>query len=513
VTIADFSVTVPVFGDTLDISYAPLIRRGAQISGAGKVFETINDIDFSSPFSVNGIPNRLIIPNLDSSGNLINYTLTKRELVINGLTKIFKRAVTAADIRPFFEVVLPDDDVLSINSIITLEGLNYTQTPSIDQFLNPDNRWYEMEALADDLVFIEDQLAPSSQSGIKTGKWVRVDQRFIREYTDLGFTKIIFGGGSQDVGSLCDFGVDKRLVTRIGDFINNFSLGTTLTPNTTMFISYRVGGGASANIGPNILNTINTVNMTVNGNNNLINNNVRTSLTVNNPLPALGGRDEPSVEEVRNMVRYNFSSQNRAVTIKDYQVRIGLMPGEFGVPFRVGVLENQNKIGVYILSLDSSGKLLNQSTSTLKENIATYLSNYRMINDYVEVRDGKVINIAIECGLFIDKQYPQSQIIAQVIQSIQSYMDINNFEMGETIYLSQLIENINNVGGVLNVIDLKIFNKVGGNYSVNEISQPLVDSETREVNISQNYALIGDPVSLFEIKNPSIDIRCRVRTN
>lgn len=513
VTIADFSVIVPVFGDTFDISYAPLIRRGAQISGAGKVFETINDIDFSSPFSVNGIPNRLIIPNIDSSGNLINYTLTKRELVINGLAKIFKRAITAADVRPFFEVTLPDDDVLSINSIITLEGLNYNQTPSIDQFLNPVNRWYEMEALADDLVFVEDQLTPSTQSGIKAGKWVRVNQRFIREYTDLGFTKIIFGGGSQDVGSLCDFGVDKTLVNRIGDFINNFSLGTTLPPNYTMFISYRVGGGAAANIGPNVLNTINTVNMTVNGNNSNINNSVRSSLTVNNPLPAIGGRDEPSVEEIRNMVRYNFSSQNRAVTIKDYQVRIGLMPGEFGIPFRVGVLENQNKIGVYILSLDSAGKLLNQSTSTLKENIATYLSNYRMMNDYVEVRDGKVINIAIECGLFVDKQYPQSQIISQVIQNIQNYMNINNFQMGETIYLSQLIENINNVGGVLNVIDLKIFNKVGGNYSLNEISQPLVDTETREVNISQNYALIGDPISLFEIKFPSIDIKCRVRTN
>jgi len=363
------------------------------------------------------------------------------------------------------------------------------------------------------LVFIQDQLAPSTQSGINTGKWVRVDQRFIREYTDLGFTKLIFGGGSQDVGSLCDFGVDKTLVNRIGDFINNLSLGKTLTPNTTMFISYRVGGGAAANLGPNVLNTINTVNMTVNGNNQNINNSVRNSLTVNNPLPAIGGRDEPSVEEIKNMVRYNFSSQNRAVTIKDYQVRIGLMPGEFGVPFRVGVLENQNKISAYILSLDASGKLLNQSTSTLKENIATYLSNYRMINDYVEVRDGKVINIAVDCGIFIDKQYPQSQIISQVIQNIQSYMDIKNFEMGETIYISQLIENINNVGGVLNVIDLKLFNKVGGNYSLNEISQPLIDAETREINVSQNYALIGDPVSLFEIKFPSIDVRCRVRNN
>ena len=126
-------------------------------------------------------------------------------------------------------------------------------------------------------------------------------------------------------------------------------------------------------------------------------------------------------------------------------------------------------------------------------------------------KNGKVINLAFDCELFIDNQYPQTQIISQAIQEIKKYMDINNFDMGESVYISQLIENINNVGGVLNVINLQIFNKVGGNYSLNEISQTLEDEQTLEINISQDYALIGDPISMFEIKFPAVDIRCRVR--
>jgi len=513
ITIADFSVTVPVNGDTFDISYAPVIRQGAQISGAGKIFETRNDIDFSSPFTVGGIPNQLVIPNLDGNGNIINYTLTKREIVVNGRTKVFKRVMTENDVRPFFELVLPDSDVLSINSIITLDGTDFTSTPTIDQFLDSNLRWYEVDALAQDTIFVRDNSTVSDNSSIVPGKWIRVDRRFITEFTDLGFMKLILGGGSQDIGSLCDFDVDATLINRIGDFINNLSLGISPSPNTTMFVQYRVGGGASTNIGPNVLTRINDVNMVINGVDNTINQAVRASLTVNNPIPALGGKNEPSIEEIRNLTRYNFAAQNRAVTIKDYQSRIALMSGEFGVPFRVGVLENQNKISVYVLGLDSTGQLTNQSTSTLRNNIANYLADYRMINDYVEIKNGKIINLAFEVDLFVDRQFPQSQIMAEVINQIRTYMDITNWDMGQNIYLSQLVENINNVGGVLNVIDLRVFNRVGNGYSLNEISQPYINEATREIDITGNYSLIGDPISMFEIKNPNIDITCRVRPN
>ena len=513
ITIVDFTVTVPVFGDTFDISYAPIIRAGSQVTGAGKVFETTDDIDFSSPFTIGGIPNRLIIPNFDSNNVLINYTLVKREIVLNGFTKIFKRVITSSDVKPFLEVILPDDNVLSVDSVIALQGTNFTKDPTADQFLDLNQRWFEMDALAEDKVFIEDNSKISDNAGIRPGKWLSVTRKFIREYTDKGFTKLIFGGGTQDTSSLCDFDTNTELVNQIGDFINNMSLGVTPTANTTMFIKYRVGGGSDSNVGPNVLTSVGILNMTVNGANATINNGVKSSLKVNNAFPALGGRDVPSVEEVRNLVRYNFSSQNRAVTIKDYQSRISLMDGKFGVPFRSGVFEEQNKIKIYILGLDADSKLTNTSTSALKDNIATYLADYRMLNDYIDVTDGRIINLSFQVDLYIDKKVPQSQISSQVISAIQSYMDINNFQMGENVYISSLIETINNVGGVINVIDLRVYNKVGeGKYSLNEISQPYSDTATREIDISADYTLFGEPTSMFEIKYPTSDIVVRVKS-
>jgi hypothetical protein len=512
ITLVDFSVTVPVFGDSFDISYAPIIRTGSQVNGAGKVFEVTNDIDFSNPFNINGIPNRLIIPNVDSNGNLTNYTLTKREIVTNGASKVFKRVLTSTDVKPFLEIILPEDNVISIESVITLAGTDFTKLPTLDDFLNLDNRWFEMEALAEDKVFIEDNSRITDNSSVRPGKWISVNRKFIREYTDLGFTKIILGGGNQDTSSLCDFDTNTALVNQIGDFVNNMSLGVTPTANTTMFIKYKVGGGSDSNVGPNVLTSVGLMNMNVNGPNPSMNAAVKASIKVNNAFPALGGKDTPSVEEIRNLVRYNFSSQNRAVTIKDYQTRIAQMPGNFGVPFRCGVFEQQNKIKVYILSLDANSKLTNDSTSVLRENISNYLADYRMINDYVEVTNGRIINLGFQIDLIVDKKQPQGQIISQVISDVQSYMDINKYQMGDNIYLSSLIETINNVAGVLNVIDLRVYNKVGqGKYSNNEISQPYSDVNTRQVDISADYTLFGEPISMFEIKDPTTDIIVRVK--
>lgn len=511
VTIVDFSVIVPPFGDTFDVSYAPIIQGGAQVNGAGKVFETVYDIDFSSPFNVGGIPNRIIIPNFNSNGTLINYTLTKREFVVNGYTKIFKKIINTSDVKPFLEVILPDDNVISIDSIITLDGTDFVTDPTQEEFLDYDLRWFEVDALAEDKIFVEDYNKVSDNASIKAGKYLSVNRRFIREYTDLGFTKLIFGGGTQDTSSLCDFDVNANIVNQIGDFINNLSLGVTHNPNTTMFVKYRIGGGTDTNLGQGVLNTIGLLNMSVNGSETVKNNAVKQSLTVNNPLPALGGRDEPSIDEIKNLVRYNFAAQNRAVTIKDYQSRIALMSGKFGVPFRTGVFEEQNKIKIYILGLDSDSKLNNTSTSTLRDNISTYLSDYRMLNDYIEVTNGRIVNLSFQVDLFIDKKYPQSQIISQVVSSITSYMDINKFDMGENIYISNLLETINNVAGVLNVIDLRIYNMVGGKYSTNEISQPYLDEATKEIDITEDYTLFGEPTTMYEILQPASDIIVRVK--
>ncbi len=519
VTIVDWTVVVPVAGtdaegSTYNTSYAPIIKKGSQAIGAGKVFELIEDCDFSSPFTSGGIPNLILIPNFNSNNNIESYTLTKRELCYNGFTKTFKRVISSEDYKPFLEVILPETNVLSIENILQVEGTNISVTPTNEEFSVFDNNFYEVEALAQSQKFMEKNDIITDNSSVKPGNWINVPKRFIKEYTDKGFCKIILGGGDEDTSALNDFVGCQGQIDRIGNFVNNLSLGEIPKPSTTLFIKYRVGGGAESNLGVNTINGVGTTNIIVAGDDSRENKKVRDSLTVNNPIPAIGGKSAPSVEELRNLIKYNFSAQNRVVTIPDYKSRIDLMPGKFGAPFRCGVWEERNKIKVSVLTLDSESKLSNKSTSTMKENISEYLSDYRMINDYIDVTNGKIINLGVEVDLFVERGASQSEVVSGVNKAIVNYLDINKWDMGDNIYMSQLIEAINSVAQVLNVIDLRVFNKVNGDYSVNEISQPYIngDSDLRQINLLDSYLLYGEPNSMFEIKYPNKDIRIRIKT-
>jgi len=515
-TIVDWTVTnIPVKGDTFDISYAPKIIKGSQATGAGKVFELLEDSDFASPFATGGIPNRLVVPNIDGNGIIQSYSLTKREIMVNGFTKIFQKTLSASDFRPFLEVVLPEDNVLSIENIITKEGTNLTTTPTEEEFADFDLNWNEVPALAQSQVYIVDENGVSDQEGIVVGKWKNSPQRFIKEYTDNGFCKIIFGAGSTDTSELNEFIGCRGQIDRIGNIINNDSLGEIPSPSNTLYVRYRVGGGEDTNIGTNVVNSLGVISTVINGDDSDTNRVISNSISVNNPIPALGGKEEPSIDEIRNLLRYNFSSQDRCVTIKDYQSRIPLMPGKFGVPFRSGVWEERNKINVSIIALDSSGKLTTQATSALKQNIAEYLSDYRMMNDYVTIKNGKVFNLSFEVDVFADKSVPKGDVISGVIGSIRDYLDINKWDMGDNIYISQLVENINNVGGVLNVTDLRVFNKVNenGKYSLNEVAQPYIDEERRQIDLLGRYTLFGEPNGMFEIKYPNNDIKVTISTS
>ena len=516
ITLVDWTVTnIPVKGDTFDESYAPKILKGSQASGAGKIFELLEDCDFSSPFATGGIPNRLIIPNIDGNGIIQSYSLTKREIMLNGFTKIYKKTLGASDYKPFLEVILPEDNVLSIENIITKEGTNLTTSPTEEEFSDFDLNWYEVPALAQGEVYTVDENTVSDNEGIVVGKWKNAPQRFIKEYTDNGFCKITFGAGDEDISELNEFVGCRGQIDRIGNIVNNLSLGEIPSPNNTLYVRYRVGGGEDTNIGPNTINGLGVISSVVNGDDEDINRVIRNSISVNNPIPALGGKEEPSIEEIRNLVKYNFSAQERCVTIKDYQSRIPLMSGKFGVPFRTGVWEERNKINVSILALDANGKLTTQSTSTLKQNIAEYLADFRMINDYVTIKNGKVFNLGFEIDVFVDKSVPKGDVISGVINSVKNYFDINRWDMGDNIYISQLVENINNVGGVLNVTDLRVFNKVNenGKYSLNEVAQPYIDEETRQIDLLGRYTLFGEPNGMFEIKYPNKDIKVTISTS
>jgi hypothetical protein len=459
----------------------------------------MDDIDFSSDISLFGYKNRSIIPNIDANEVVQNYTLTKREIVFNGLSKVYSKIITNRESVPFYSITLPDTNVIGIDSIIVVNGIN-NQTPTVDQFYNDNLRWYEVDYLLQDRIFNE----IGTYDNLKAGDWKLVNKKFITEFTDKGFCKITFGGGDPN-STLFSSAMSSGVNNGLNAYIDNTSLGEILPINTQVFIKYKVGGGTSSNIGANVLNTIGNVNIFVNGVDSTINQRVARSLTVTNPIGAFGGADAPSTEQIRYMISYNFSAQDRAVTLTDYLLQVYKMPPKFGRPFRVNTMKIDNKVMISILGLNSDGKLDNQSTNVLKENIANWISQKRMINDYVEIKDGRIFNLGYQISVYIDENIPSNIIAKNVINEVIKFHDIQNRQMGENIYLGYLIEAINNVTGVINVIDYKLYNKVNNGYSLNEIEQPLKDQNTREIQLIDN-TLFNSQDAMFEIKYPEKDI-------
>jgi hypothetical protein len=510
VALVDFSITVPAFGDKEDERYLGVLTRGSQFVGAGLVFENINDIDFANPYNSQGFPNRLKIPNFNANNVLINYTITKRELVVNGLTKVFKRVITPNDVRPFFELFLPEKNVLGITSVLVKNGTEYTNIPSVAEFLGAENRWYEVDALAEDRIFVEDPTKVSDQPGIKVGRYLQTQNRFISEYTAEGFKKMTFGGGTNTAQDALDEFTTLGLTAEIQRYSNNISLGAALPANSTLFVQYRVGGGLSTNLGTNVINQIGTVAFYVNGPSEATNSSVVNSLRCVNVTAAVGGAGVPTVEEVRNYVSFNFAAQKRAVTIQDYESIIRTMPSQYGAPAKVSITENDNKVLIQLLSYDTSGKLTSIVSNTLRQNVATYLSNYRMMNDYISILTAEVIDLSFEISIVLDSAQNSGQVITAVVDRVAAYMDPQGREMGQNVNLSEIESIIQNQNGVLTVADVKVFNKVGGQYSSAETSMVYKDPETKEIEPVDN-TIFAQPSQVYQVRYPTKDIKVSVK--
>ena len=509
VALVDLSITVPAFGDREDLRYCGILRRGSQVNGAGQPFETVYDIDFSSPINSEGSPNRLKIPNFDSSGKLLNYTIVKREVVVNGLTKVFRIVVTPNDVKPFFELFLPEKNVLGVTSVILKDGTQYSTVPSPQEFLGLDNRWYEVPALVEDRVFIEDPTKVSDQPGIKVGKYINTNTKFITEYTPEGFMKLTFGGGNVSADEqLKDF-ARNGFQLDLSKYINNLALGSALKSNSTLFVQYRVGGGQGTNLGVNVINQIGTVSFYVNGPSQSVNTTVINSLACNNVTAAIGGANAPSTEEVRQYVTYNFAAQNRAVTINDYESILRNMPSQFGAPGKVAITEENNKIKIKMLSYDVEGKLTEVVSNTLKNNVANYLSNYRMINDYISIETANVIDLSVNVDVVLDASQNQGSVVAKIIDIISNYFSPLQRQMGENVYVSEIRRLVQNENGVISISDISFINNVGGQYSSSQTSQPYSDPATREIGLITD-TIFAEPTQIYQIRYPNKDINVRV---
>jgi hypothetical protein len=257
------------------------------------------------------------------------------------------------------------------------------------------------------------------------------------------------------------------------------------------------------------------------------------TISVTNTTPSVTGKDAPTADELKYMIKYNNGAQDRCVTVKDYELRLKMMPPKYGAPFRCSAIEENNKIVLSLLGMGSDGTLVKAIPNVLSDNIEKWLSHYKSIGDYVEIKSGKIYNIGFLVDSFIYKSYNASDVVSSIISVIKEYFDVNKHNMGEDIFVGNVYKDISALDGVVGLIDLRIYKISGGGYSTDECPLPSMD-DTRSVDcaaFADDYVfhvgngatakrididavdsvLLSDSNAMYEIKNPSVDIKVRVK--
>lgn len=510
-----------------DCSDGPIIKRGTKFSSGNQQFELLDDVDFSKQFDNDGNSDMTIVPRMTSNGIINGYTVSKLAVVVAGETRIYSKTLQASDVKPFMEILIPVENVMNIESILVTEG-NGSSLPTYGAFYgtgctNTEEsiiRYYEVDNLAQTKCWLDADGAASVNSGstegepyyyITKGEWKPIKHKFITEYTDKGYLKVIFGCGNGDETiNLNDVSsINQWKMSRI---LNNSNLGILPKPGTTVHILYRVGGGVASNVAKGAINRISHLNINFKEESNV--STITSQMKVENTTPSFSGKDMPSEQELKYYIKYHKAAQERCVTIKDYIDRLLLLPPKYGTPFRVGVAEENNKIVIYLLGIDDKGKLTSKVPSLLVTNIKNYLNEYRVIGDYVEVKSGKIINLGFNVDVIVDKNYNKFDVSKALIKTIEDYMDINKHIMGEEIFVGDLQKELGKVDGVKNIISLKVKNIHGKGYSDEKISQETnyIDANTDEIDLdASDWVLYNDGDSMMEIKNPSEDIILQIK--
>jgi hypothetical protein len=397
------------------------------------------------------------------------------------------------------------------------------------------NNWYEVDYLGQETIYdsirntnVNDpNLSQNSENTPYLLKLKKVQNRFTTRLKDSNTLQIQFGAGTvtdsdeiiipnpDNVGIGLPFEQDK-LTTAYSpsNFLYTKTYGVAPS-NTTLTFRYLTGGGVTANVSANTLNTLNgTINfLNPNINNNTLANNVFSSLAITNPEAASGGGDGDSIEEIRQNSSVNFASQQRNVTQDDYLIRALSMPSRYGEVAKAYIEptklrnslpgENLGVLDLYILTYDINKKLT-QASLALKQNLVTYLSQYRMINDSVNIKDAFVINIGVNFDIIVLPNYNSNQILTNCITALQSYFSIENWQINQPIILRDIYVLLDRIEGVQTVKNIEILNFVGNNLGYSEYAYDISGATKNGVV----YPSI-DPM-IFEIKFPNADIQGRV---
>jgi hypothetical protein len=515
-TTIDFYQQLPSIDDGTgnyvpDFSYTITIGENTTVTSQnGTSFLVQDKVDFSASSSLD--PTEVTIYQI--AGNIPQYFLLKKT----------RKAISATINTTSFTFGAPQQfQTININNNNIIKLLDITDSDG--------NKWYEVDHLGQEMVFdtIKNTNIYDPNVNGDTPYLLhlrKVARRFATRFTSLSNLQIQFGAGSpttvteeitpnaDNVGIGLPFEQDK-LTTAYSPvnflFTNTYGISPS---NTTLTVRYLTGGGVGSNIEANTLINLNTTNTKFNNNNlnPVTSNYIFNSLATNNLEAASGGRGGDTLEEIRQNTLALIASQKRSVTADDYLIRALSMPTDYGSISKAFIeqprlTDNQvstiETLNLYVLSLNAQGQL-SIATNDLKNNLRTYLSQYRMIGDNIEIRDAFIINIGIDFEIIVLPEYNNNEVLLACVTALQDYFSLNNWQINQPIFLRDLYVLLDRIKGVQTVKNISVSNKAGTTSGYSQYAYDIVGATQNQVV----YPSL-DP-SIFEVKYPNTDIKGKV---
>jgi len=552
-TVLDVFQTVPALNQEPDFRYALNVKAGAVVNATstGASFRTVEDCNFK--FSSSYDPRIVTIFETDS-GAPTKFLLKKKVKAESG--NITSDTFPFGTSTKYSQVKLANADIIEIISVTDSD----------------DNTWYEVDSLARDTIFedMENNSTndPTSVINRDTAPYIlklkKTSRRFTTYIDENDNTILRFGAGISDnpdeeiipnpdmVGSNLP-GSPTYLTTAFdpSNFLKTKAFG--LAPsNTTLTVKYAYGGGIDDNVNAGEVTELSSVSYAIQDDilTTALVNDAKNSVAMTNSKPAAGGSAGQSIREVRESALGHFQAQQRAVTKEDYIIRAYSLPAKYGnvakvhmvqddqlnksaqtddlertvtqadvdnkrtlKSFQVGRIPNPLAMDMYTLGFDTRKKLsrLNQ---TVKENIKTYLSQYRLVTDAVNIKDAYVINIGVNFAILTKVGFNKNDVLLRCVSAVQDFFDIDRWQIGQPIVLSDIAYEISLVDGVSSVVAPKENNPLGLTVAI-ENKYKIEDSYSGNFYDIESGVIEGvlypalDP-SIFEVKFPGSDIKGKV---
>lgn len=467
----------------------------------GVEFILIEDLDFGAKRSDGSLLASVRVGDVSASGAPKNFIMASTGLCVSG-----KNAQDSFTIGSTF---VPFRQ-------LTLSNANVTDIISVSDSLG--NIYYQVNALSHDVVY-RNVLNTAKDNDLvpQTIRVIPAPYRFEAD-TDLGTrrTTLTLGGGSADtleddiIPDPSEFAISlpyaktfSRISINPQQLLQTKTLGVSAT-NVTLTVQYRYGGGLNHVVPKNAIKTIKTLNVFFPGNPSaVLAAQVRNTMECSNLIQSAGGEDAPTADELKALIPSVRNSQERIVTREDTLARVYTIPSNFGRVFRAAIRSNENNplaSQLYIISRSPEQKLI-VSPDTLKQNLVKYLNPYRMISDAIDVLDARIINLTLQFEIVADPSLNKSTVLQNVLTKLQPIFDIKNYHIDQPLIISETINTIFSVPGIIAVDRVQFDNVVG------TVNNRIYSDSTFDVgsNTIRNI-ILPPPGGIFEVRYPEVDI-------